>query len=62
MSTALQRLERQLAVADILSEHPPASYFETGNGSKWLLAIAQGIQTLQQYALATEMVLPGHGR
>ena len=62
MSTALQRLEGQIEVAEILSEHPPALYFSSGNGAKWLMAIASGIQILQQYALAAEGVLPGHGR
>ena len=62
MSTALQRLERQLVVAEILSEHPPDRYFSSGNGAKWLMTIAQGIQITQQYALACEGVLPSHGR
>ena len=62
MSTALERLERQLVVAEILSEQSPVRYFETGNGSKWLLAISQGIQATQAFCLAAEGVLPSHGR
>ena len=54
--TPQERLEGQMQVAEILSEHPPASYFSSGNASKWLLCIAQGIQITQQYALACEGV------
>ena len=55
--TPQERLEGQIEVAEILSEHPPARYFSTGNGAGLLLSIAQGIQITQQYALACEGVL-----
>ena len=55
--TPLQRLNNQQRIAEILSEQPPMSYFHSGNGAKFLLAITQGIQATQAFCLATEGVM-----
>lgn len=55
--TPLKRLEGQQRIAKILAEQPPINHFHAGNGGKWLLCIAQGIQTVGAYALACEGVM-----
>lgn len=38
----------------------PVDYFRSGNGGQWFLLIAQGLQRLQQYALACDGVKLGY--
>ena len=58
--TPYSRLIDQIEIADQLSRVAPADVFRTGNGGKWFLCLAQGIERTQQYALACEGVKFGY--
>ena len=60
METPLNPFERQLLIAEILSNTDPINYFRSGGGASWLLAIAQGIQITQEFCLANEEKLFEH--
>lgn len=58
--TPYSRLVDQIEIAHQLGRVAPADVFHSGNGGKWLLALAQGLQRLQQYALACDGVKFGY--
>ena len=50
----MNSLEENLRKMEIISEAEPIDFFRTGNGGLWLLAIADGIRSLQRLALEFE--------
>ena len=55
--TPLGRYLVELERAEALGENEPIDYFRAGQGSMWLLCLAQGLERLQAHCLAVDGAL-----